>query len=151
MKPSIRHLPKIPLPHYRYLPGQVPKDEHRQDIPTFKLQKLNEETCKKNEAYLYGIDLFNHEFYYEAHEVWEELWLETGRKCPEGLFLQALIQLSAAQLKMRMKEEKPAQRLFRLASENLGKLPSFFLGLDLQKLLKMGIENIQKLPLEWNE
>ncbi len=148
MKLKIRYLPEIPLPQYRYLPGKGSKDEHRKDIPSFKLKKLHQNNWKSNEAYLYGIDLFNHEFYYEAHEVWEELWFATGVKSPEGFFLKALIQLSGARLKIKMKEERPALRLFKLASENLGNSPSSFMGLDLENLLKMGIENIEKLPLD---
>lgn len=143
-----RHLPQLPLPTYRYIPGQSPKDEKRQDISKCKLEKLREINWKTNEAYLYGIDLFNNEFYFEAHEVWEELWFKTGRENPEGKFLKALIQISGARLKIKMNEAKPAQRLFKLACENFGSLPPIFMGLALQTLLKMGIENIEKLPLE---
>jgi hypothetical protein len=44
--------------------------------------------------FLAGIDLFNRGDYFEAHEVWEELWLD----CPsaERRFYQALIQAAVA-------------------------------------------------------
>ena len=43
--------------------------------------------------YLYGIDLFNHGYYWEAHEVWEGLWVACGRRGPTAIYLQALISL----------------------------------------------------------
>lgn len=44
--------------------------------------------------YLEGIDLFNRQAYFEAHEVWEDLW----RDCSAGdrRFYQALIQAAVA-------------------------------------------------------
>ena len=40
--------------------------------------------------YLYGIDLFNHGFYSEAHEAWEGLWVACGRSGAAATYLQAL-------------------------------------------------------------
>jgi hypothetical protein len=48
--------------------------------------------------YLYGIDLFNHGFYWEAHEAWEGLWVACGRSGATATYLQALITLAAAGL-----------------------------------------------------
>ncbi len=41
-----------------------------------------------------GIELFNSEEFFQAHEVWEEIWL--GEAEPERTFLQGLIQAAAA-------------------------------------------------------
>ena len=41
-----------------------------------------------------GVALFNARKFFEAHEVWEELWLVEPE--PEKTFLQGLIQLAAA-------------------------------------------------------
>ncbi len=41
-----------------------------------------------------GIAHFNAQEYFEAHEVWEELWLAARE--PEKTFLQGLIQVAAA-------------------------------------------------------
>jgi predicted metal-dependent hydrolase len=41
-----------------------------------------------------GIALFNAGRFFEAHEVWEQLWLE--EPLPERTFLQGLIQVAAA-------------------------------------------------------
>ncbi len=127
------------FPDYAYLPGQMPKDEKRSDIPQFRLQKLSSQNWQTNEAYLYGIDLFNHAFYYEAHEVWEELWHVTGHKTQEGIFLKALIQIAAVRLKISLQEEKPAQRSLLSAQkylEEIHSLHSYFAGLDLTSFIK---------------
>ena len=44
--------------------------------------------------YLAGIELFNKRDYWEAHEAWEELWLEA--ETPLRAYYQALIQTTAA-------------------------------------------------------
>lgn len=147
MNPNYRHAPHQALPKYRYIPGKGPKDEKRQDIPKFNLKKLNEENWKSNEAYLYGIDLFNHAFYYEAHEVWEELWHFTGRNTHEGKFLKAMIQCSAALLKSEMEELKPATRLMKSADKILASLKKKreWMGLPIASIYalirKRGIDN----------
>ena len=41
-----------------------------------------------------GVAHFNAQEYFEAHEVWEELWLVARE--PEKTFLQGLIQVAAA-------------------------------------------------------
>jgi len=131
---------QAPFPQYAYIPGKGPKDEKRQDIPQFQFVKLSEENWKNNEAYLYGIDLFNHAFYYEAHEVWEGLWHVTGHQTQEGDFLKMLIQLSAYQLKIILSEENPAQRLMtriqEIGTHLMFRNHPFFLGLPLKDLLE---------------
>src|SRR5271165_3173150 len=44
--------------------------------------------------YIKGLEAFNSGYFYEAHEHWEEVWLETRN--PEKIFLQGLIQVAAA-------------------------------------------------------
>ena len=41
-----------------------------------------------------GLEAFNSGHFYEAHEHWEEVWLQTLD--PEKMFLQGLIQVAAA-------------------------------------------------------
>lgn len=47
-----------------------------------------------DEKFRAGIRLFNSREFFQAHEVWEELWL--GAAEPEKTFLQGLIQCAAA-------------------------------------------------------
>jgi len=49
---------------------------------------------KESDPFERGIAEFNTRSFFEAHEVWEEIWLRAGE--PEKTFLQGLIQVAAA-------------------------------------------------------
>ena len=49
---------------------------------------------EKDRLFRKGLAAFNSGQFYEAHEHWEEVWLETPN--PEKAFLQGLIQIAAA-------------------------------------------------------
>jgi predicted metal-dependent hydrolase len=49
---------------------------------------------KKAQLFQKGLEAFNSAHFYDAHEHWEEVWLETPN--PEKMFLQGLIQVAAA-------------------------------------------------------
>jgi len=55
----------------------------------------------KSELVYWGIDLFNFGYYWEAHEVWEDLWREAERASPLRLAFKGLILLAAAGVKIR--------------------------------------------------
>lgn len=80
-----------PLPTTSYLPGVSP----RGDRPP----ERSEPTA--DEGFAYGVDLFNHGFPWEAHEVWEGLWRPLPRDTSECALLQGLIHLAAACVKAR--------------------------------------------------
>ncbi len=48
----------------------------------------------KEEKFQRGISHFNAQEFFEAHEVWEEIWLVEAE--PEKTFLQGIIQIAAA-------------------------------------------------------
>jgi predicted metal-dependent hydrolase len=86
--------------------------------------------------YLHGLDLFNHGFYWEAHEAWEGLWHAAGRKGAAADFLKGLIRLAAAGVKHRANQPagvkshaRRAAQLWRAAR------PVRFLGLCVEELL----------------
>jgi len=49
---------------------------------------------KENELFNEGIIAFNNRQYYDAHEFWEELWL--NYKLEDAKFIQGLIQLAVS-------------------------------------------------------
>lgn len=51
-------------------------------------------TAEKDEKFQRGLAHFNAQEFFEAHEVWEEIWLVEAE--PEKTFLQGLIQIAAA-------------------------------------------------------
>lgn len=63
-----------------------------------------------SEEFAWGQDLFNHGYYWEAHEAWEGIWQATDRGSPLRAFLKALILLSAAGVKIRERKRTPAMR-----------------------------------------
>jgi hypothetical protein len=56
--------------------------------------KTRLDSHKRDHLYQKGLDAFNSGHFYEAHEHWEEVWLETAN--PDKMFLQGLIQVAAA-------------------------------------------------------
>jgi predicted metal-dependent hydrolase len=93
---------------------------------------------------LRGVDLFNHGFYWEAHEAWEGLWHACGRKGVLADFLKGLIQLAASGVKHRegiphgvTNHARRAAELWHETSETLGKEIDRFLGLRIQELIEL--------------
>jgi predicted metal-dependent hydrolase len=60
---------------------------------------LDTKHWQHNETYLYAVDLFNHGYYWEAHEAWESLWHAAGHRGQIADFLKGLIKLAAAGVK----------------------------------------------------
>ena len=103
MTSSPRFLPDRPFPPYTYVPGRAPhpiRDPagHMHGEEHQKPDLFVEEWWRCDE-YLWGIDLFNYGYYWEAHEAWEGLWHAAGRKGPVADFLKGLIKLAAAGVK----------------------------------------------------
>jgi hypothetical protein len=86
---------------------------------------LTEDGWAANEDFLYGVDLFNGEYFWEAHVYWERLWAIPETDPDLRSFLQALIQTAAACLKARQGQVAGAKRLLdraRLEDFGAGKL-----------------------------
>lgn len=103
-----RHLPRLvpdaPFPPYAHVPGRTPHPfsdprGHGHGGPVVPPAPLDPARWHECPAYLYGLDLFNHGYYWEAHEVWEGLWRQADG--PAADFLKALIKLAAAGVKAR--------------------------------------------------
>ncbi len=58
------------------------------------------ERWRESEDYLYGCDLYNYGYWWEAHEAWEGLWQVTDKRGVQGRFLQCLIQVAACHMKL---------------------------------------------------
>jgi len=97
-----------PLPAQRHLPGCTPRP--REAAGSVGIQSDPEE-WETSEAFRRGADLWNHAFFWEAHEAWEEIWRAVGRRSRAGRFLQGLILLAAAAVKREIGAPGPASRL----------------------------------------
>jgi hypothetical protein len=65
------------------------------------MKPLIAEEWAENRSYLAAVDLFNHGYYWEAHEEWERLLRVSVPDSPVGRFLKGLVKLSAAGMKVR--------------------------------------------------
>ena len=78
--------------------------------------------------YLAGIVLFNRGDFFQAHEVWEALWMETFGE--EKRFFQALIQAAVGLLHFCNGNSRGAVKLYRSSRGYMEKYGSPYLGLD---------------------
>jgi predicted metal-dependent hydrolase len=85
-------------------------------------------------GYRQGIRLFNARKFYDAHEVWEDVWRESHGL--EKRFLQGLIQAAVAFHHHSTGNVVGAHSLMERAHKNLAACPNDFGGIGLNPLLE---------------
>jgi uncharacterized protein len=88
-----------------------------------------------------GISLFNDGHFWEAHEAWEEAWLE--ERGDRKRFLQGLIQLAAAHFHLQRGTPSGGLRLFESSISRLRNLPPTFCGVELASAISMAESELQ--------
>lgn len=78
--------------------------------------------------YLLGIEHFNAGRYFEAHEIWEEIWLRSSDEAK--VFFQMLIQAAVGLLHFERGNYKGARGMYRNVVEKVDTLPGVFMSLD---------------------
>jgi hypothetical protein len=123
---GVRRYSQRPLPAYRYVPGLHPhpiRDPRGHSYePVLTLTRHAPWTIdewRTLDDWLYGVDLFNRFYFWEAHEAWEGLWAAAERDSAPWLLLQGMIQSAAALLKVHMGVALGARTL---SGEGLDKL-----------------------------
>lgn len=91
-----------------------------------------EPTPDYDDRYLAGLLFFNAGDYFEAHEVWEDLWHVATN--PERRFYQGLIQTAVALFHLGNRNVRGAVRLYHSSRDYLAPARPRFLGLDLDAL-----------------
>ena len=86
-------LPLLARPH-------VPGSGSEPDRAPLEVAKADEQ------AFRYGVDLYNRGFFWEAHEVWEAVWLAAPPNSGRRQGVRALIQMANAVLKRDMKKPR---------------------------------------------
>lgn len=132
------------FPPYRFIPGvnahpQRDPEGHSYNKEHAPVIYSPPEDWQSNANYLFGVDLYNHAYWWEAHEAWEELWHTTKKSAAYGQFLQGLIQVSAAFIKWQSQQQVGMEKLFGIGLSRLefvlASLPAGqtqFMGLDLK-------------------
>jgi uncharacterized protein len=87
-----------------------------------------EDTKLYDPRYLAGIVLFNRGDFFEAHEVWESLWMETFG--PERPFYQGLIQAAVGLCHFCNGNVRGAVKLYRSSRDYMRRFGSPCFGLD---------------------
>jgi hypothetical protein len=107
-----RWLPQKRLPPYAYLPGKKPHPVRDPAGHSYHVEPISvaAEALLGSDAFLWGLDLFNHGYYWEAHEAWEGLWRVADRDGPLRTLFKGLILLSAAGVKIRERKNAAAAR-----------------------------------------
>ena len=108
-----------PFPAYRFIPGCNPHPTadprgHSYGAPGTQgpsVVWVAPQDWAKSTDYLYGCDLYNHAYWWEAHEAWEGLWQLTEKEGIQGRFLKGLIQMSACHLKRFLGHSGGVERL----------------------------------------
>lgn len=143
-KPPPRYRPEEPLPPYRYFPGgELPHptlDEgghmRGRSLPSPKGSHL---AWMVDPAWLFGVDLYNRWYFWEAHEVWEPVWKGLDKAEPPGVFVQALMQCAGALLKVHVGELEGVLAFWGQAEVRLSQVarvkPQLF-GLDTRRTYK---------------
>ncbi len=134
------------FPPYSYVPDHFPHPNsdpagHSFGMSASKPEPIDPANWQASAEYLRGIELFNHGYYWEAHEVWESLWHAANRTGPIADFLKALIKLAAAGVKVRegnavgvTAHARRAEQLFRQVAQ-AHSADSRWIGCDLKNLI----------------
>lgn len=137
-----RYLPQQEWPAYAYRPGRDPhptrdRRGHSHDVPPDDSPAEPPSRWAASPRYLRGVDLYNHGFGWEAHEVWESLWLRPSDPV-QAECLQALIQLAAASVQQSIGHDDGRSRLCHRALDHLRHVDRdgdrVYMGLDLTAL-----------------
>jgi predicted metal-dependent hydrolase len=103
------------VPH---LPGRTARPAET----VFAALKAGLEECRDagaSAAFAGGLKAFEARYYWEAHELFEAVWMALPEASAEKLFLRGLIQLANAGLKRRMGRMAAAERILGLADAAL--------------------------------
>ena len=113
---------EIAFPETRYVPGVT----ERPTLPKVDAkEKANvHEKLVSDERFLYAVDLFNHEYFWECHVYFEELWHEQTKDSDLHLYLKSLIALASFYLKKKMDKDESSSKHLELAKNLAGKISS---------------------------
>jgi predicted metal-dependent hydrolase len=90
------------------------------------------QSSEKDEKFERGLKHFNAHEFFEAHEVWEEVWLVEGE--PEKTFLQGIIQIAAAFHHYRRGNTEGAETLLAAGIVKISRFPADHRGLAIHDL-----------------
>lgn len=129
------------FPSYRFIPGENPHPTESPQGHSYgksepEIKSFDPAQWRENEQYLYGVDLYNHYYWWESHEVLEGLWRTAVRGDVSRDFLQGLIKISGAFIKWHLKKQQGVELLYRGAMEhllNVKKIHKNYMGINVEE------------------
>jgi hypothetical protein len=109
-----------PLPGYAHIPGRTSTADAQLEQVLAEMDRHEDRLAQRC---LYGCQLFEAGFYWEAHEAWEPVWHAARPNSAAALLIQAAIALANAALKIRMQQPRAARRLTSRAHSLLAGCP----------------------------
>ena len=127
-----------PFPSYRFIPGLAPHptrdpEGHSYNQEPDPLKSFDPDKWHSCEEYLFGIDLLNHGYWWEAHEALEAVWAAAGRRTNTGFFVQGLIQVAVAHLKKFQGLHDVAARMAQTGLKKMMPVNQVYLGIDMSR------------------
>ena len=109
------------LPEHAYVPGQTPRHVEGRFalICATARQGMSPAQLAQSEAFCTGLHYLGRGYFWEAHELFEPVWMALEEGSDDRRFLQALLQLANAQLKLKMQRPKAARRLCMMVRDLL--------------------------------
>ena len=150
-----RYASERPFPGYAYLPGRDPHPTQDERGHSFTRtgepppQYYPPERWSENSDYLYGVDLYNFGYLWEAHEAWEGLWHQAKHDPHQAQMLQGLIQCTAAALKIPMGQPNGLARLSEFGTgrlESVAREHGTYMGLSLMEFVREFREFAESAP-----
>jgi hypothetical protein len=114
------------LPHLKAALARAARKFYRQ------LDATAMKSAEKKKKFQLALAHFNSRKFFEAHEVWEEIWLVEAE--PEKTFLQGLIQLAAAYHHYERGNPSGAESLLASGIVKLSRFPEHHRGLSIGEL-----------------
>lgn len=117
----------IEFPPYRFVPGRFPHPIAHPDGHSYRAPGVAEpvvafappEKWRESADYLFGCDLYNHGYWWEAHEAWEGLWHVVPNPSAQRRFLQGLIQVAAGHMQVHLGKVDGVRRLRETSRRHL--------------------------------
>ena len=128
------------LPETTYIPGKTERPL-KEPLEDEGVSPVDLSACAphENTLFLFAVDLFNHHYFWEAHEAWELIWHCEKTPALRNL-LQGLIQLSGAYLKIVQGKEKGTRILWEKCHARLSRELLLETGVNIEPHLQ-NIEN----------
>lgn len=141
--PATLRYTTVDFPPYRHVPGLTPHPRrhplgHQFGAPEGVSPPFLSSDWQRSHDYLYGVDLYNFSFFWEAHESWELIWKTTAPDSLSRIFLHGLIQVAAALLKRAQGQTAGMKSLALRALPKLHRVcesEPVFCGVDLREYL----------------